>query len=469
MRYLTLVIAGAFALLVSAFPAGLSAGDAPASVIDFEGFAAGTVVSSASAGLGMSGDEVPGTISILGTNPSLQNVNAAMVFDATCQGGCSGNDGPLMNESLGSVLIVSKDLDSEDPDAAERKAISLEFDFASWGTGEVAVDSIDVVNGSPLPLLEAKDLPKIELFNLKSGPLAIGRVEIPFPLPAGVNTIPVDVAGVDLMRVTFSGPTALDNIRIAPSCAGKRATLIGTDGDDELVATDRSDVIVGFGGADRIEGLGGDDFICGGPGNDLIYGGLGRDSIFGDEGDDRIFGGARSDFLSGGDGNDTIRGGGGGDAIYGDAGNDTLLGNDGNDVMRGGPGNDKIFGGDGDDDIKGGEGSDELRGGLNDDLLQGGEGVDFIWGGSGDDTIHGGPSGDVLLGNDGTDTIVGGPGKDFIDGGDDDDLLRGDDGDDRIKGGSGHDRLYGGAGSDVLDGGPGDDICRSGPTTFNCE
>ncbi|MCH8062837.1 MAG: hypothetical protein IH861_10070 [Chloroflexi bacterium] len=469
MRYLTLVIAGAFALIISAFPPGLSAEDAPASVIDFEGFGAGSVISSVSVEQGMSGDEVPGAISILGTNPSFQDFNAAMVFDATCQGGCSGNDGLLENESLGSVLIVSKDLDSSDPDAAERKAISLEFDFSSWGTGEVAVDSIDVVNGAPLLPLEAEDLPRIELFNLKGGPLAIGKVEMPFPLPAGVTTVPVNVAGVDLMRVTFSGPIALDNIRIAPSCAGERATLIGTDGDDEIFGTDRADVIVGFGGADRIEGLGGDDFICGGPGDDVISGGSGRDSIFGDAGDDRINGGARSDFLSGGDGDDSIKGGSGGDAIYGDAGNDTLSGNDGNDLIRGGPGNDKAFGGEGNDDIKGGEGSDEIRGGLNDDLLQGGEGLDYIWGESGDDTIDGGPSDDVLLGNGGADTINGGPGNDLLDGGDGDDLLRGDDGDDRVKGGQGNDRLHGGDGSDVLDGGQGDDVCRSGPTTFNCE
>lgn len=469
MRYLTFVIAGAFALLISAFPAALSAGDAPASVIDFEGFEAGSLVSSISAEQGISGDEVPGTISILGFNPRLLDVNSAMTFDASCPGGCTGNDGLLMNESLGNILIVSKDLDSSDPDAAERRGIIIEIDFSSWGTGEVAIDSIDLVNGSALSLLEAEDLPKIELFNLRGGLLAIGRVDIPFPLPAGVTTLPVDTAGVDMMRVTFSGPIALDNIRIAPSCAGERATLIGTEGDDALVATDRADVIVGFGGADRIDGLGGDDVICGGDGNDIISGGNGRDRIFGGAGDDRISGGARSDFLSGGDGDDTIKGGGGGDVILGDAGNDTLSGDAGNDVIRGGPGNDKAFGGDGDDDIKGGEGSDEIRGGLNDDLLLGGDGADTIWGESGDDTIDGGPGMDILLGNDGADTISGGLGNDFLDGGDGDDLLRGNEGEDTIKGGRGDDRMYGGNGSDVLDGGSGEDVCRSGPAIFNCE
>ena len=78
MRYLTPVIVGALALIMSAFPAGLSAGDAPASVIDFEGFEAGAVISSVSSEQGMSGDEVAGTISILGTNPGFQDVNAAM-------------------------------------------------------------------------------------------------------------------------------------------------------------------------------------------------------------------------------------------------------------------------------------------------------------------------------------------------------------------------------------------------------
>ena len=82
MRYLTFIVAGAFAFFVSAFPAGLSAGDAPASEINFEGIAAGTVISSVSAEQGMSGDVIPGAISIYGTNPGFLDLNAAMVFHA---------------------------------------------------------------------------------------------------------------------------------------------------------------------------------------------------------------------------------------------------------------------------------------------------------------------------------------------------------------------------------------------------
>lgn len=50
----------------------------------------------------------------------------------------------------------------------------------------------------------------------------------------------------------------------APTCFGKRATIVGTPGDDRLVGTGGRDVIVGRGGDDVILGRGGRDRICGG-------------------------------------------------------------------------------------------------------------------------------------------------------------------------------------------------------------
>jgi poly-gamma-glutamate synthesis protein (capsule biosynthesis protein) len=65
------------------------------------------------------------------------------------------------------------------------------------------------------------------------------------------------------------------------SCAGIRATIVGTTGDDVIIGTAGRDVIVGRGGNDVIAGGGGSDAICGGPGADTLTGGPGRDLLLG--------------------------------------------------------------------------------------------------------------------------------------------------------------------------------------------
>jgi uncharacterized delta-60 repeat protein len=62
-------------------------------------------------------------------------------------------------------------------------------------------------------------------------------------------------------------------------CFGKRATIVGTRGRDELVGTPRRDVIVALAGADEVRGLSGPDLICGGKGRDRLFGGAGKDKI----------------------------------------------------------------------------------------------------------------------------------------------------------------------------------------------
>jgi Ca2+-binding RTX toxin-like protein len=84
-----------------------------------------------------------------------------------------------------------------------------------------------------------------------------------------------------------------------PICDGHPATIVGTNGDDELVGTPGDDVIMGLGGADTIQALGGNDVVCGG---------LGRDDLRGGSGDDLLLGGYRASILSGGAGDDTLYG-----------------------------------------------------------------------------------------------------------------------------------------------------------------
>ena len=119
--------------------------------------------------------------------------------------------------------------------------------------------------------------------------------------------------------------------QVVPTCNGLDATIIGTEGRDNLRGTPGDDVIVGLGGPDRIVGLGGDDTICGGTGRDLIRGNNGRDTIFGEGGRDRIYGGG---------GRDTIHGMGGNDLVYGGNGADQIDGGIGENRTDGGPSDD---------------------------------------------------------------------------------------------------------------------------------
>lgn len=117
-----------------------------------------------------------------------------------------------------------------------------------------------------------------------------------------------------------------------PTCNGKVATIVGTEGDDVIIGTDRNDVIVALGG------------------NDVIRSGRGRDTICGGDGRDRIFGGKNADTIYGGNDGDRINGDAGVDTIYGEQGNDRIIGGLGDDILDGGRGRrDRLIGRDGTD------------------------------------------------------------------------------------------------------------------------
>jgi VCBS repeat-containing protein len=134
-----------------------------------------------------------------------------------------------------------------------------------------------------------------------------------------------------------------------PTCAGKRATIVGTGSANRLIGTRRGDVIVAGAGHDRVQGLAGADIVCGVDGEDRVSGGAGDDVIRGDRGDDRLAGGAGDDTLIGRQGADAILGGHGDDRIGGAGGDDRLRGDAGDDRIGGGPGRDECVGGRGTD------------------------------------------------------------------------------------------------------------------------
>ncbi len=216
-------------------------------------------------------------------------------------------------------------------------------------------------------------------------------------------------------------------------CHGRRATIVGTSGDDVIHGTPGRDVIWGGPGNDTIYGELGNDLICGGGGDDVIHGGRGNDEVYGGQGTDRVFGDLGDDKVVGGPGSyDDVSGGLGIDTVNGGPGNyDLVHGDYGYDRMSGGPGKHDIASfatavsldgtsgvwaslrahaarGDGHDKLYEFE---DLEGSAFHDTLIGDGGPNEIDGGPGNDTLIGGGGHDTLDGGQGTDSCRGAPGR----------------------------------------------------------
>ncbi len=221
-----------------------------------------------------------------------------------------------------------------------------------------------------------------------------------------------------------------------PMCHGKRATIVGTSGDDVIHGTDKPDVIWGGPGNDKIYGGLGNDIICGGSGDDLIHGGRGNDWIEGGAGTDRVCGDLGAGHVSGGGGGrDEGSGGLGIDAVNGGPGNEDLVRGDyGYDRMDGGPGKGDIASFS--TSVAGLKGSGVWVSLPRHKAL--GDGHDRLFR---FESIEGSAFHDTLIGDHQSNVIDGGPGNDTI---------------------------IGGGGRDTLNGGQGDDRCKGGPTRISC-
>lgn len=312
-----------------------------------------------------------------------------------------------------------------------------------------------------------------------------------------------------------------------PTCFGVPATIVGTDGNDDLVGTDGPDVIASFGGNDVVHPGDGDDLTCAGPGDDVVSDRAGDDKINGEEGSDQLGGGFGDDRLLGGAGDDRFDFGDaqsdrGNDVMVGNEGNDTFSRESGDDVGYGGAGADwwtsdmgggsqSFYGGPDDDGVRiniegrdfpenpapytvhvsGGLGDDQigvfniiptgtrLFGGPGDDSIEDADadGRDLLRGGPGNDTLRvQSPDPDIptagkdyrLNGGRGSDFIVGSPRRDFIRGGPAGDTLEGRAGNDVIRGRGGADTLRGNRGADTLRGGRDRDTNLGGPGSDLC-
>jgi Ca2+-binding RTX toxin-like protein len=221
-----------------------------------------------------------------------------------------------------------------------------------------------------------------------------------------LKRLALTAAAISILSQTLTGVAFAKSAPVVDPymCHGQVATIIGTEGDDELYGTDEPDVIVGLGGNDLLKGFGSDDVMCGGAGSDDMYGHWGNDTMYGGADNDSLEGNADSDTLYlGGTGSydpewkNELQSGNiaCGDCLQypGDvAGDDVIIGGSGADGcmtsgtyegawwISGGPGNDYI-------DLKGG--NDCAYGDGGDDTILGGSGDDMMGGSAGLDTIHG--------------------------------------------------------------------------------
>lgn len=111
------------------------------------------------------------------------------------------------------------------------------------------------------------------------------------------------VGNADLVfRVFVTPPGAA-----ALTCRGERATIVGTDGSDEIVGTTGRDVIAALGGNDQVKALAGNDLVCGGAGKDSLRGGKNKDKLYGQKGKDKLSGGGGKDRCVGGKKDDSAK------------------------------------------------------------------------------------------------------------------------------------------------------------------
>ena len=264
-------------------------------------------------------------------------------------------------------------LDKQEGDITEEDMASLDETLDASGrdiqdlTGLEHATNLDelILNDNQIsdigPLVANEGISDGDYVDLRNNPLSHESLTVRIPVLQG--------RGVDVDFTQEQPPQA-------PTCNGRFATIVGTDGPDNLVGTNGDDVIVGLGGDDLIRGLGGNDTICGGLGSDTILAGPGDDWVSGGWGHDTITGGTGYNTLYGNRGNDYIFGGRDDDLIYGGLGNDSLAGNFGDDVLYGGGGDDRLLGNEGADLLYGQPGNDTFDCGPGPDLANGGSGSD---------------------------------------------------------------------------------------------
>ena len=182
-------------------------------VIDFENYNPGKIVSEIEL------SEPFQNAAVIGITSKFPDTNAAMVFDSSnptggdfdlgtpneIYGGPGIGDGGESNDvALGNVLILSEDLDSEDPDDIFEVGASFVFDFSN--NGSVTLNAFDILD------IEDFNTPTMVILYDSNNAVLLSK-EIP---PGGDNSkMNVDLEntpGVAFMEIVMNNSGAIDNI-----------------------------------------------------------------------------------------------------------------------------------------------------------------------------------------------------------------------------------------------------------------
>jgi len=215
---------------------GGAAGD-QTTTLDFEGLAAGDIVSGQFQGHGV-------------TIASQDSDHPPMIFDTENP---TGGDGDLGSATLGKVLILSQDGDTSDPD-----------DNGSGGTFQFTFD--DPVTMNSMTFKDIEEGATIDLFDASGA--SLGSIAVSATGNGGERQETIDTENVGRMDVTLHGSGALDNVsftRFEP-------------------------------GDDLLKGGAGGDTLFAGPGDDTLEGDTDSDTFSVTQaGDHQIVGGEDSD------------------------------------------------------------------------------------------------------------------------------------------------------------------------------
>jgi hypothetical protein len=182
-------------------------------LIDFEEFTAGDIVSQISIADPFENTQVEGI------TLAFPNTNAAMVFDSssptgndfdigtpnTMYGGPGIGAGGASNDvALGNVLILSEDLDPDDPDDIFELGASFFFDFSD--NDMVTLNGFDIldIEESPNPTV-------VNLYNLE-GELLFSQVVTPGGDNSKVTVDLQSTSDVAFMEIIMNSSGAIDNI-----------------------------------------------------------------------------------------------------------------------------------------------------------------------------------------------------------------------------------------------------------------
>ena len=118
----------------------VSAAGCPRHIVDFEDLEVGSIVTRIGDIRVCSGTRAK--------NGELLHATTAMIFDATCETDCSGQDNDLKVVEQGKTLILSEDLDGEDPDDNAYGGY-LSFGFPKAAVRDVCFKIIDFMDPTP--------------------------------------------------------------------------------------------------------------------------------------------------------------------------------------------------------------------------------------------------------------------------------------------------------------------------------